>query len=73
MPAGVYAIAATDGKDVGKVFFANIGPRKAKVEFSAPGWKLLTCQLTDEDHFNTVIVKPAELPVDSFGVMTFVR
>ena len=70
---GVYALAATDGEGIGKVFFANIGPRKTKVEFAAPGWELLSCQLTDEDHFNTVIAKPTDLPADSFGVMTFVR
>ena len=73
LPSGVYALAATDGKDIGKVFFANIGLRKTKVEFSAPGWELLSCQLTDEDHFNTVIARPTDLPADSFGVMTFVR
>ena len=74
LPKDVYAIAATDGKNVGKVFVANIGEKEAEFEISAPAdWKLFSVQLTDEDHFNTVVAPPKTLSADSFGVFTFVR
>ena len=73
LPSGVYAIAATDGKDVGKVFFANIGDKAANVKFAASGWRILSCQMTDADHVNTVVAVPKALPADSFGVFTFLK
>ena len=73
LPKDVYAIAATDGKGLGKMFFANIGENGAAVRVFAPGWRLLACQMTDEDHVNTVVAPPSELPPDSFGVFTFVK
>ena len=73
LPSGVYAIAATDGKGVGKVFFANIGDKAADVKFTASGWRVLSCQMTDADHVNTVVAVPRALPADSFGVFTFVK
>lgn len=70
-PKDVSVLAATDGKFL-KVFFANIG-KSARVDFDVPGWRLLTCQLTDAYHQNTVVLKPHSLPADSFGVLTFIR
>ena len=69
-PKDVHVLAATDGKFL-KVFFANIG-KPARVDFDVPGWRLLTCQLTDAYHQNTVVAKPRSLPADSFGVLTFI-
>ncbi|MBQ6328026.1 MAG: hypothetical protein IJI35_03345 [Kiritimatiellae bacterium] len=74
LPEGVYAIAATDGKGVGKVFAANVGEGEAPFEVAAPdGWRLFSVQLTDEDHLNTVVAPPKSLPADSFAVFTFVK
>ena len=75
-PEGVNAIAATDGKAVGKLFAANIGTAPAAFEVSSPGWRLLSFQVTDEDHVNTVLPvfgSAITLPADSFGVATFIR
>lgn len=75
MPDGVHAIAATDGK-VGKLYMANIGGRMASFGVSAPGWRVLSFQRTDEDHVNTVLPvlgSVLALPPDSFGIVTFVR
>jgi hypothetical protein len=76
MPENVYAIAATDGSGIGKLFVANIGKNAAKVDVSAPGWRMLSFQLTDEYHINTVVAVSGmdlSLPADSFGVLTFLR
>ena len=74
LPKDVYAIAATDGKHVGKVFFANIGSDPAPFEVKAPPqWRVLSANLTDKDHVNTGVAVPESLPADSFGVITFVR
>ncbi|MBQ2632076.1 MAG: hypothetical protein IJG13_20560, partial [Kiritimatiellae bacterium] len=73
-PECVYAIAATDGKGVGKVFAANVGEGEAPVEVAAPdGWRLFSVQLTDEEHLNSVVAPPKALPPDSFAVFTFVK
>ena len=75
-PEGVNAIAATDGKAVGKLFAANIGTEHTAFEVSSPGWRLLSFQVTDEDHVNTVLPvfgSAITLPADSFGVATFIR
>ena len=71
LPDGVHAIAATDGKGLAKVFWANIGDWPAKVAFAAPGWKVLSCQITDDWRVNTVVSSLSELPPNSFGVLTF--
>ena len=74
LPEGVHAIAATDGKGVGKVFAANVGEGDAEFEVAVPaGWRLFSAQLTDECHFNTVVAPPKTLPADSFAVFTFVK
>ena len=74
LPKDVYAIAATDGKGVGKVFVANIGDKDEPFEIKAPpSWRLLSVALTDEDHVNTVVATPKTLPSNSFGVYTFIR
>ena len=66
--------SATDGKHVGKVFFANIGSGTAPFEVKAPPqWRVLSANLTDKDHVNTGVAVPESLPADSFGVITFVR
>ena len=74
LPENVHAIAATDGKGVGKVFAANVGEQAAEFEIAAPdGWRLFSAQLTDEYHFNTVVAPPKSLPADSFAVFTFIK
>ena len=74
LPKDVYAVAATDGKGVGKVFAANIGDGPAPFEMEAPrSWRLLSVHLTDVDHFNTVVAVPKALPPNSFGVFTFIK
>ena len=74
LPEDVHAIAATDGKGVGKVFVANVGEKDAEFDISAPApWRLFSVQLTDEYHLNTVVAPPKTLPADSFGVYTFVK
>ncbi len=55
---------------------ANIGGRMASFGVSAPGWRVLSFQRTDEDHINTVLPvlgSAIALPPDSFGIVTFVR
>lgn len=74
MPENVYAIAATDGSGIGKLFVANIGNDSAQFEASASGWSVFSFQLTDEFHVNTVVNvlgSTLSLPADSFGVLTF--
>jgi hypothetical protein len=74
LPKDVHAIAATDGKGVGKVFAANIGGNAAPFEIKAASkWRLLSVNLTDKDHVNTGVAAPKSLPADSFGVFTFVK
>ena len=76
MPGDVYAIAARDDSGVGKLFMANIGSDEIKVGVAARGWRILSFQLTDEDHANTVLPvldSSVALPADSFGVVTFIK